>query len=270
MRIAHLSDPHILEPDVALRPALRQIRLQYLSLFRPVDYRGRFSRFQRALERAKKLGFDHLVISGDLTEEGTEAQFQEVARALDEARIAPERLTLVPGNHDAYADRRAWKRALEGPLRPYAATSATGPGEAFKRVIDLGDAVLLPISTAVHQHWSTSAGSIDAADWETLERRACDAALAKKAVVVVQHHPPLPHSFTPMQWIDGLRGYGRLVALLSRARTLQVLHGHLHRAVTKVLELGGFSRIFAAPAVVDDGEPRVRIYETHRGLIVPA
>jgi hypothetical protein len=53
-------------------------------------------------------------------------------------------------------------------------------------------------------------------------------------------------------------------------RGVQVLHGHLHTAVTRVLEMGGITRIFGAPAVVEDEAPRVRIYETRGGVIVPA
>jgi 3',5'-cyclic AMP phosphodiesterase CpdA len=221
-------------------------------------------RARRALEQAKALGFDHLVISGDLTEDGTPAQFEQLGFVLAESRIDPYKVTLVPGNHDAYHDRAAFARALDGPLRPYASTSGGGPG----KVIDLGEAVLLPISTAVHQHWAYSSGHIDGDIFEGIDRRASDPGLAKRAVVVVQHHAPMRHPIAAMQWVDGLRGYQRLLALLAKLRGVQVLHGHLHTAVTKVLEMGGITRIFGAPAVVEDEEPRVRIYETRGGIIV--
>jgi 3',5'-cyclic AMP phosphodiesterase CpdA len=264
MRIAHLSDLHLLEPDVKRRTIRERVRLGYLSLFRPIDAEARIRRAVRALERARQQGFDHLVISGDLTEDGGQLQFEELARVLAESRVDPYKVTLVPGNHDAYDGANAFARALEGPLRPYAEASGGRPG----KVIDLGDAVLLPVSTAVHQHWAYSWGHIDSEGFEGLERRATDPGIAKRAVVVVQHHAPTRHPIAALQWIDGLRGYGRLLALLSKFRGVQVLHGHLHRAMTRVLEIGGVSRIFGAPAVVEDDEPRVRIYETRRGLIV--
>jgi Icc protein len=264
LRIAHLSDLHLLEPNLERRSFRDRVRLGYLSLLRPIDVAARMRRARRALEEAKRLGFDHLVISGDLTEDGTAPQFEQLAFVLAESRIDPYKITLVPGNHDAYCDRAAFARALDGPLRAYAPGSGGAPG----KVIDLGDAVLLPISTAVHQHWAYSSGHIDGDVYESIDKRASDPGLAKRGVVVVQHHAPNRHPVAAMQWVDGLRGYARLLALLAKQRGVQVLHGHLHTAVTRVLEMGGITRIFGAPAVVDDDEPRVRTYETRGGVIV--
>jgi len=266
MRIAHLSDLHLLEPHVERRSLCDRIRLGYLSLLRRIDAEARVRRAKRALARASEQGFDHLVISGDLTEDGGAAQFEELARVLSESGIDPYKITLVPGNHDAYSDPQELRRAFQGPLRPYSSSSA---GDAGK-VIDLGDVVLLPVSTAVHQHWASSWGHIDHAGFEQLERRASDPGIGKHAVVVVQHHAPMRHPIAAMQWVEGLRVYGQLLALLSKVRGVQVLHGHLHRAMTRVLEMGGISRIFGAPAVVEDEAPRVRFYETRHGVIVPA
>ena len=206
------------------------------------------------------------MISGDLTEDGSPGQFEELGEVLATSRIDPLKVTLVPGNHDAYDDARGFARALEGPLRPYAPASFSG--EKLGKVIDLGGVVLLPVSTAVHQHWSSSWGHIERAGLEWVEKRATDPNIAKRAVVVVQHHAPIRHPVAALQWVDGLRGYARLLALLSKVRGVQVIHGHLHRAMNRVLELGGISRIFGAPAVVEDREPRVRMYETRGGIIV--
>ncbi|HEX9296403.1 MAG TPA: metallophosphoesterase [Polyangiaceae bacterium] len=266
MRIAHISDLHLLEPDVGRRSFCERVRLRYLSLLRPLDAEARVRRAGRALRRAREQGFDHLVISGDLTEDGYKGQFEQLARVLSESGIDPYKVTLVPGNHDAYGDPREFTRALQGPLRAYAPSS----GGVAGKVIDLGDAILLPVNTAVHQHWASSWGIIDSEGYEGLEKRASDPGIARRAVVVVQHHAPMPHPIAALQWVDGLRGYRRLLALLSKLRGVQVLHGHLHTAITRVLEMGGISRIFGAPAVVEDAEPRVRLYETRGNVIVAA
>lgn len=265
MRIAHISDLHLLEPEVGLRSAIERARLYYLSALRPLGAAGRVQRFRKALESAKAAGFDHLVITGDLTEDGKAGQFEEVARVLHESGIAPEKVTLIPGNHDAYEDPRGWERALEGSLSAFAKTSGGGTD----KVIDLGELALLPISTSVHQHWSSSWGQIHRDELESLDRRAADPGLAKKALLIAQHHPPHPHRFAPMQWLDGLRENARLLALLARRATLQVLHGHMHLPVTRMLGEEGELRIFGAPAVVEAKEPEIRYYETRGRMIVP-
>src|SRR5512146_3191055 len=108
MRIAHSSDLHLLEPDTSKRSPVERARLAYLSMLRPLSRDGRLARFARALAAATLGGFAHLVISGDLTEDGKQGQFEELARVLAESDIAPEKVTLVPGNHDAYDAPDAW------------------------------------------------------------------------------------------------------------------------------------------------------------------
>lgn len=265
MRIAHISDLHLLEPQPRLRSAFERVRLAYLSALRPLGAAARLLRFRRALEAAKLGGFDHLVITGDLTEDGKAGQFEEVARVLHESEIPPTRVTLVPGNHDAYDEPHGWKRALEGPLRAFAGSSLGKPGT----VIDLGDVALLPISTSVHQHWSSSWGQIDGDELEALDRRTADPGLSRKTLVIAQHHPPHPHRFAPLQWLDGLREHARLLALLARRHTVQLLHGHMHSKVSRMFGAENVLRIFGAPAVVESDSPEVRFYETRGGLLVP-
>lgn len=266
MRIAHLSDLHLLEPRGGHRRALERARLFYLSALRPLSAARRLLRFQTALETAKAKGFDHLVITGDLTEDGKIEQFEEVARLLDESHIAPERVTLIPGNHDAYEGPDAWQRALAGPLSPFARTS----GGKVGKVVDLGPLAILPVSTSVHQHWSSSWGQIDRTEFEAIDRHGADPAFSKRALLIAQHHPPHSHRFAPMQWLDGLRENARMLGLLARRVTLQVLHGHMHLSVTKMLSSDGSFRVFGAPAVVETERPEVRFYEIDGTRIVPS
>ncbi len=262
-RIAHLSDVHMLEA----RPnpsALHNLSVQFVSLARPLDARGRARKLRRGLAAAKRAGADHFVISGDLTEVGAPDQFEAFAEELDASGIDPERITLVPGNHDAYTSGEAWRRALEGPLRPYVRGAALEPGH----VVERGDVVLLPIDVSCFQSIARSAGVLSPANGDALERRLDDPALEKKAIVVVQHHQPFTHARSAWQWIDGLRGSERLMGLLARHPRVSVLHGHMHKVVDRIVGLG-VSRIFGAPAIVDDaeGEPRVRLYDVRDGAL---
>jgi 3',5'-cyclic AMP phosphodiesterase CpdA len=115
-----------------------------LSLGRALDAGARRKKLVRSLRTAVRSGADHVIVSGDLTESGTPEQFEALADALHEVRIDPEHLTLVPGNHDAYAAPDAWARALEGPLRAWAMASATAPG----KIVERGGLAILPLDVA--------------------------------------------------------------------------------------------------------------------------
>jgi len=265
-RIAHLSDLHLLEPyPDGSRSYGFDVR--FVSLGRKLDARERMRKVTRALEAARRAGVDHVVVSGDLTETGTARQFEAVAEVFHGSGIAPSDVTMVPGNHDAYTSPGAWQKALEGPLRAYAPTSARGPGA----VVERAGFCIMPLDVACHQPVTRSSGELSDGDAEALERRLRDPAFSRKAIVVVQHHPPHPHKVPAWQWIDGLRGWARMMKLLEEHGDVQLLHGHLHYTVNRVV-VGGRDRIFGAPAVVSEKEDtiRVRLYEVRDGLLESA
>ncbi|HEU4412600.1 MAG TPA: secondary thiamine-phosphate synthase enzyme YjbQ [Polyangiaceae bacterium] len=255
--IAHLTDLHLLEPHARHRRGALARRLAYLSFGRPHDAEGRRRRFAAALARVRASGAHHLVITGDLTEDGLPAQFEQVAEVLAESRLDPGAVTLLPGNHDVYDHGLAWARALEGPLRPYAPTSEVG------RPLPLpGGASLVPLSTAFFQTYLTSAGRLDG---ESLGRvREAFRSVPEGPLLFAMHHPPLPYRFLPMQWVDGLRDHGPALGLFGGDPRAHVLHGHTHRCADRPLWQGGPARVFSAPAVVDSAEP-LRLYRVSAG-----
>jgi 3',5'-cyclic AMP phosphodiesterase CpdA len=262
-RIAHLSDVHTLEPKDSFGFVITCV-----SMGRRMDPAGRMQKLAAALECAKKSGAAHVVISGDLTEMGSVAEFETFAATLDAARIDPDAVTLVPGNHDAYTEPGAWRTALEGPLAPYAKGSAAEPG----KVVERGDVVFLPIDLSLHQSVLLSGGAVTAEVAAALERRLEDNAFKDKAVVLVSHHPPTTHSSRVWNFIDGVRNAAQLMNLLARHPHVQLLHGHLHHLVDRVVGGLGRSRIFGAPATVDDspGKPRVRLYDVQDAALTAA
>jgi 3',5'-cyclic AMP phosphodiesterase CpdA len=130
-------------------------------------------------------------------------------------------------------------------------------------VVDIGSVCILPLDVACHQPVTRSAGHIEDAAIDAIERRVKDSAFRHKPIVLVQHHPPFARSAL-MQWIDGLCGWARLMGLIERFPAVHTLHGHLHHVVSRVAGLGR-ERIFGAPAIVDDpvDRPRVRLYDVH-------
>src|SRR5438270_12500399 len=145
IRIAHLSDLHLLEDDLSARSLKERLRLSFLTFGRSIDAIDRRARVARALRRAWQAKADHLVVTGDVTEDGIDAQYAVLADMLRRSDWPAHRVTIVPGNHDAYAEAGAWSRALAGPLAAWAATSELG------EVVEVDDVAIVPVSTAYHQ-----------------------------------------------------------------------------------------------------------------------
>lgn len=259
-RIAQLSDFHLVEPSHRDRQGVRSFRLRFLSAHRPLDEGGRVGHARAALAAARRTDADHYVLTGDLTEDGTTAQFEVLAGLLHESGIAPSRVTLVPGNHDAVDSARAWSDALGGPLRAFAATSRLG------EEVVVGDVAIIPVDTSVHQHWVFSSGKLAPS-----HARQVDAAVARnrsagRAVALVQHHPVMPYAMPWMQWVDGMHGHRRARTLLHDEEHVHVIHGHIHRASQRVMAHLRRPQVFSAPAVVDGGDA-VRVYEVEGGSL---
>jgi Icc protein len=265
-RIVHLSDAHVLDPRPSRTRSGWSMQVRFLSFGRPLDAEGRRRKLSRSLATARRVGANHVVLSGDLTEIGSPGEYETLAEVLHDSGIGPERITLVPGNHDMYSSANAWRWALEGPLSPFARTSASQAG----KTVDVGGVTLLPLDATFHQPVTRSAGYIGPEALEALHRRASDKAFACRPLVAIQHHPPFVRKTKAWDWIDGLIGASSLMSLLEKFRHLFVLHGHLHAMVNRALGCG-VARILGATAVVDDTDtPRVRVYDVIDGRLAAA
>lgn len=258
--IAHLSDPHLLDHHFAQRSRSDTLRLRYLNWGRPMNTAARCERFRAALDFAWSARPDHLVITGDLTEDGHEAQLELAAELLIESPFAPNTVTLVPGNHDIYHRRDAWTRALDGPLRPWAATSS------FHSVIDLRDITLVPVSTVTAQSWLVSYGTFGLDPLRRLVDLADRTSHRGNALVVPQHHTPVPLKNLFLQHFDGLRDHAAVISLLRRSPQLSILHGHIHKPRADALDPSRSAQIFSVGAVLDASDS-VRFYRPINGLI---
>jgi len=262
-RLAHLSDLHLLEDRHGRRGTAERLRLRFLSFGRPLDAHGRRLRLRRSLRQVARSGADHLLVTGDLTEDGLDPQFEVLAEELLEGPVSAERVTLLPGNHDAYDCDGAWRRALDGPLRPFRGTSAP----SAVTVVD-DDTVVVPTSTRMHQPFTRAAGRVPRDDVDKVRGVLGDHAHRHRAVVVGIHHPPVPHRLPGARWIDGIENLEEARSPLLRDRRVHVLHGHTHRLTDQPLERGRDRRVYSTTACVDDPRP-LRLYETRAGELHP-
>lgn len=261
--IAHVSDLHLLAHAAGGGRVQASARTRLVSIGRPLDVTGRIERVERALAKARAAA-DYLIVSGDLTEMGHPRELEVAAEVLANSGFSADRITLVPGNHDRYEDPDGWRKAMSGPLSPFARGSA---GEMGK-VVDLGSVVILPIDVTRPQSAAFATGVLTGEAAEALRTRLNDLASKLVPVVVVQHHPAYDRG-PIMRRFDGLAGWEVQSALFKRHANVQLLHGHMHEDTDRSMH-GLPMRMLGAPAVVDDGDtPRVRLYEVERDGLVP-
>ena len=217
MRLAHLSDFHLLAPRD--RP---DWRLRWIAAGRPLDADARYARAVRALRHAS--GADLVVLTGDLTESGSVAQFRTFADALAEAQLDPDQVVFLPGNHDRYGPPLAWEGAFDGPLArfPHVARGARG---VFLQRQGLH---LAAIDVTRAQGFLRSTGFFTHHAREHLARSLRLVDDAKHHAVVALHHPPHRHPVRAWHWVNGLDGTEDLFASLG-ARPRSLLHGHVHQ-----------------------------------------
>jgi 3',5'-cyclic AMP phosphodiesterase CpdA len=260
--IAHLSDLHLLEDGWERRRGESSLRLRFCSLLRPRDPKARRERLRRGLRAAVRGGADHLVITGDLTEDGHDEQFEVLGDELRRGPLPPEAVTLVPGNHDAYTDGAAFERALRGPLSAWALTSRPGA------VTRLGSTTIVALSTAVQQHYTRSIGALGGDQLQVLRATVTVRAFARGVVILALHHPPFGLRMSPLQWLDGLVEHRSMRGILAEHPHVAVLHGHTHRAQDRALVEGAAPQVFSCEAVVESDEP-CRIYRAAGGRLWP-
>ncbi|QCI68339.1 phosphodiesterase [Phreatobacter stygius] len=200
MLIAHLTDLHI--RPVGL-PAYRTAETNALT--------------ERALEAVLALAPrpDVVVISGDLTDNGLVAEYENLKRLL--ARL-PMPVWLIPGNHDRRENLKAVLADFPGLAQH---------DKYAQWATDLGPLRLIGLDTVIP---GSGAGRLCPRRLEWLaERLAEDKA---KPTVIVMHHPPFACGLQLMDNIMLVEGVDELAAIIrANSQVVRILCGHHHRPI---------------------------------------
>jgi len=220
--LAHLSDPH-LPPLPAVGPGdlIGKRALGYLNWTRNRHKYQRRDVLDVLVSDMQTQTPDHIAVTGDLVNLALEAEFAP-ARAWLESVGAPDRVTMVPGNHDAYVRAtqhrfvESWQSYLEGDAAPE-------PGAAFPLLRRRGPLALIGVSSAVPTAPLMATGWLGRSQLEALDRMLARLAAEQAFRVLLIHHPLRSDSRAKR-----LTDADRLLALLKRHGVELVLHGHDH------------------------------------------
>jgi len=235
-RLAHVTDPHFRSFEGAhLGDFLNKRAVGALNI---VVNRRR----KHKMELLEALGADlraqqpdHVALTGDLSNVAIEGEWRQALRWIGATGSAPDSMTVIPGNHDAYVADVVEKRAFETLFAAYQSSdlpSATTSAATYPFVRFRGPLALVAINSCVPTGDLGAWGTIGEGQLARVEALLRAPALAEKLRVVLLHHPPVKLKGGEER---NLKDRAAFAAMLARAGAELVLHGHDHRDETAKL-----------------------------------
>jgi 3',5'-cyclic AMP phosphodiesterase CpdA len=227
-RLAHVTDPHfrgLRGLGVADLAGKRAVGLLNLAVNRGRMHKMDLLEAIRIDLRAQRP--DHLAVTGDLSNVALAGEWRAALAWLDMSGVAPDAISVIPGNHDAYVEAVVKERAFERLFAPYQASDLPrAPGADYPFVHLRGDVALVGVTSCVATGDLGAWGEVGDAQLARLEAALTAPELAGKTRVVLIHHPPVMHKGTEHR---NLRDRDAFAAALARAGAELVLHGHDHQ-----------------------------------------
>lgn len=227
-KLAHFSDPHIGPLPVArIRELAGKRALGWINWQRGRRDVHRMDVLERLLEDMHAQEPDHIALTGDVINLALPGEYPQ-ARAFLERVADPERMSFVPGNHDAYTrggavhlrtEFDAWMRGDD--MVGHVLDEAT----RFPYVRKRGRIALIGLSTAVPTAPFMATGALGLIQVARLNDLLEHLGHEGYCRVVMLHHPVRRQDAGPTAMLVDSH---RLMTVLQRHGAELVLHGHIH------------------------------------------
>ena len=226
-RLAQVSDPHFQSfRNVKLRDLFGKRALGGLNLLLMRRRKHNMALLQSLLKDLPSRGVDHLAITGDLCNIALESEWAAALRWIEATQIPSERVTVIPGNHDAYVAKVVDDGVFERMFAPYQTAELRAGSAIYPFVRFRDDVALVCTSTGVPTGDTGAWGRMGEPQLTRLESLLTAPEVKRRRRVVLIHHPPLVNRHGEER---NLRDRAALQALLARTGADLVLHGHDHR-----------------------------------------
>ncbi len=230
--LAHLSDPHLPMPPARSGLLLNKRFTGYLNWWRRRVRLHVPEALAGIVADIKEQRPDHIALTGDLVNISLPQEFRLAARWLADFD-GPDRITVVPGNHDVYVATR-WSESL-GLWGAYLAGDGAPPAQGFDVFPALrrrGEVALIGLSTGVPKPPLLATGTLGDEQIVRTERLLADLGREGLCRVVLIHHPPLAGEARQKHLTDG----EAFRAMVRRVGCELILHGHNHRSEAARIE----------------------------------
>ena len=219
--IAHLTDAHLFFARPSFAQGLSKSGLAYANWLRSRHRLHQLEITASIVADLKSASPDFIAMTGDLVNFSLDAEIAAGAAWLADLG-PPERVGVVPGNHEALA------RAIEGSVDRHWAAYVSGddgrPGFPWLRRRD--GVAFIGLSSAIVTPPFFASGRVGEAQREAFEAILTETGREGLCRVVLVHHPPTDITKWRKRLVDG----PELCDIIARAGAELVLHGHTHRA----------------------------------------
>lgn len=238
MRIAHISDLHVLSMDgVSSMRFLNKRFTGYMNLKLKRQHVHRSHTVVALLREIRRQNPDHVVITGDLTNLALEPEFEAVREMLEkELGFDPSRVSVVPGNHDLYTRGAQRSQRFTRYLAPYVTSDlpdlcANIPLGPFPFVRLRDNVAFIGLSSAVPRLPLVAAGELGAMQQKALRDILANDEVKRRTHVFLLHHPPKNPESLVKTALEGLWDADALTSMSNHLSRGLLLHGHLHRRI---------------------------------------
>jgi 3',5'-cyclic AMP phosphodiesterase CpdA len=245
-RLGHISDVHLgIVPDLRLRDFASKRLVGYANWRRNRSASLTSATLEALVADLRTQEPDHIVVTGDLTNIATRDEFAG-ARQWLAALGPPDRVTAIPGNHDAYVPGA--HRLFRQLWAPWMVSDAEHVGRALFPFMRRKDHVaLIGVSSAVASAPFMATGRVGSHQTERVAALLAEAREEGLFRVVLIHHPP--------KLVDPRSGWRKLTdgrrfrAMIERQGAELILHGHEHtRMLTAIKGATGIVPVIGVPA----------------------
>jgi 3',5'-cyclic AMP phosphodiesterase CpdA len=230
--IAHLSDFHLSSlKKVKIQDLLNKRIFGYLKwqLHRRSEHKPEV--LEALLRDLQMTDPDHIVVTGDLTHLALPAEFQEAKKILH-SMGSPRKVTVIPGNHDAYVKTDwnstflLWTDYMAADKPRHSGQMESHSHKIFPSLRIRDFVALVGLTSARPSGVFFAVGSVGKLQLQELEKILAETGQRQLFRIVLIHHPPLPGM---VSWRKRLTDGEALSMILKRQGVELVLHGHAHR-----------------------------------------